>query len=80
MSHDTQNYGGEVHVVIGREHPASSMQNCALITAPYRAGSSETLGTLGVVGPMRIEYARIMAMVNYMARLIEHRLSQQPAS
>jgi len=29
---------------------------------------------------MRIEYARIMAMVNYMARLIEHRLSQQTAS
>ena len=80
VAHDSQNYGGEVHVVIGREHPASSMQNCALITAPYRAGSSETLGTLGVVGPMRIEYARIMAMVNYMARLIEHRLSQQTAS
>ena len=80
VTHDSQNYGGDVHVIIGREHPASSMQNCALITAPYRAGSNETVGTLGVVGPMRIEYARIMAMVNYMARLIEHRLSQQSAS
>lgn len=69
----------DVHVVIGREHPASSMRNCALITAPYRVGSNDNAGTLGVVGPMRIEYARIMAMVNYMARLIEHRLGEQAA-
>jgi heat-inducible transcriptional repressor len=79
VSHDAQNFPGDVHVVIGREHPASSMQNCALITAPYRAGSDQSVGTLGVVGPMRIEYARIMAMVNYMARLIEHRLGEQAA-
>jgi heat-inducible transcriptional repressor len=68
---------GDVHVVIGREHPTSSMQNCTLITAPYRIGSNESHGTLGVVGPMRIEYSRIMAMVNYMARLIERRLSEE---
>jgi heat-inducible transcriptional repressor len=68
---------GDVHVMIGREHPTSSMQNCTLITAPYRIGSNESYGTLGVVGPMRIEYSRIMAMVNYMARLIERRLSEE---
>ena len=68
---------GDVHVVIGREHPTSSFQNCALITAPYRFGSNEHLGTVGVVGPMRIEYSRIMAMVNYMARLIERRLNEE---
>ena len=79
ISHDSS-YFGDVHVVIGREHPASSLQDCALITAPYRAGSNEQVGTLSVVGPMRIEYARIMAMVNYMARLIEHRLSGAIAS
>lgn len=68
---------GEVHVVIGREHATSSMRNCTLITTSYRAGSNENLGALGVVGPMRIEYSRIMAMVNYMARLIERRLSDE---
>jgi heat-inducible transcriptional repressor len=66
----------DVHVIIGREHPATSLRNCTLITAPYRLGSSETAGTIGVVGPMRIEYSRVMAMVNYMARLIERRLSE----
>lgn len=78
--HDAHQYPGDVHVVIGREHPASSMRNCALITAPYRVGHNGGVGTLGVVGPMRIEYARIMAMVNYMARLIEHRLGEQTTS
>jgi heat-inducible transcriptional repressor len=67
----------DIHVLIGREHPTSSMRHCALITAPYRLGSSEATGTLGVVGPMRIEYSRVMAMVNYMARLIEQRLSEE---
>jgi heat-inducible transcriptional repressor len=80
IAHDAAANIGDVRVVIGREHPASSMRNCALITAPYRVASNDRVGTLGVVGPMRIEYARIMAMVNYMARLIEQRLSEHTAS
>jgi heat-inducible transcriptional repressor len=67
---------GDVRVIIGREHAAPSMQNCALITAPYWLGN-ETTGTLGVVGPMRIEYARMMAVVNYMARHIEQLLREE---
>jgi len=70
---------GNVHIVIGREHLAPSMQNCALITAPYRVPDDEGCGTIGVVGPMRIEYSRMMAMVNYMARLIERRLTEEAA-
>ena len=68
---------GNVHIVIGREHLAPSMQNCALITTPYRIRDDEGVGTIGVVGPMRIEYSRMMAMVNYMARLIERRLTDE---
>ena len=71
---------GNVHIVIGREHLVPSMQNCALITAPYRIRDDEGIGTIGVVGPMRIEYSRMMAMVNYMARLIERRLTEEAAS
>jgi heat-inducible transcriptional repressor len=77
VSRDQYSTVSDVHVVIGREHPISSMRNCTLITAPYRLGSNEHLGTLGVMGPMRIEYSRIMAMVNYMARLIERRLDEE---
>jgi len=68
---------GDVHVVIGREHTAPSLQACALITAPYRLAEGQATGTLGVVGPMRIEYARTMAVVNYIARLIERTLREE---
>lgn len=78
VSRDQSTLSGSVNVLIGREHPTSSMRNCALITAPYHIGFNENLGTIGVVGPMRIEYSRIMAMVNYMARLIERRFGEEP--
>jgi heat-inducible transcriptional repressor len=67
-----------VQVVIGHEHTVASMQNCALITAPYHVGGSEAIGTLSVIGPMRIEYARMIAVVSYVARLIEHTLCEEP--
>jgi heat-inducible transcriptional repressor len=67
----------DVHVVIGREHSAPSLQSCALITAPYRLGEGFIGGTVGVVGPMRIEYARTIAAVNYIARLVERMLREE---
>ena len=61
---------GEVKVLIGRENLASSMQHCAVITTSYRLGA-DVRGTVGVVGPTRIEYGRMMAVVNYLGRFIE---------
>ncbi len=69
----------QVHVHIGRELAAPSMRACALITAPYRVGAGGGAGTLGVVGPMRIEYARVMAVVNYVARRMESVLREDAA-
>lgn len=68
---------GDVHVVIGREHSAPSLRSCAVITAPYRLGEGPAMGTIGVVGPMRIEYARTMAIVNYLAHLVEGMLREE---
>jgi heat-inducible transcriptional repressor len=67
---------GDVKVVIGRENLASSMSRCTVITSPYRVGAGVS-GTLGVVGPMRIEYGRMMAVVNYLARFIERALLRE---
>ena len=64
---------GVVQVLIGRENPASSMQHCSVITTSYRVGSG-VCGTLGVVGPTRIEYGRMMAVVNYLGRFMERAL------
>ena len=67
----------DVHVVIGREHSAPQFQSCALITAPYRLGEGFLAGSVGVVGPMRIEYARTIAAVNYIARVVERVLREE---
>ncbi|PYS27295.1 MAG: hypothetical protein DMF75_20630 [Acidobacteria bacterium] len=64
---------GNVKVVIGRENVASSMKGCAVITTSYEVGG-DVFGAIGVVGPMRIEYGRMMAVVNYLARFIERAL------
>ena len=63
-----------VRVLIGQENVTSSLKNCAVITASYDLGS-DVSGTIGVVGPTRIEYGRMMAVVNYLARFIERAIS-----
>src|ERR1051326_1022527 len=68
---------GDGHVVVAREHSAPQLQSCALITAPYRRGEGFVAGTVGVVGPMRLEYARTIAAVNYVARLVERMLREE---
>lgn len=67
---------GPVHVSIGSENIRPFMQNCAVITTPYRFNpqDAQALGTLGLVGPVRMEYARMMALVEYTARLLEQLL------
>lgn len=62
---------GNVQIVIGSENIAPTLQNCSLITAPYRVGSGATAGTLSVLGPTRIEYARMISIVSYVARMLE---------
>ena len=64
-----------VQVVIGRENRSPSLQNCTLISAPYRVGGSSAIGTLSVLGPTRIEYARMISIVSYVARTLERMMS-----
>ena len=67
---------GKVQVIIGSENTDASLQNCTLITAPYRYGERETLGTLSVLGPTRIEYARMISIVSYVAKILEKTMTE----
>ncbi|HMP65262.1 MAG TPA: heat-inducible transcriptional repressor HrcA [Pyrinomonadaceae bacterium] len=67
---------GDVQVVIGSENRTPSLQNCTLISAPYRVGDSSAVGTLTVLGPTRIEYARMISVVSYVAGLLEKMMSR----
>lgn len=69
---------GDVQVVIGTENRTPSLQNCTLISAPYRVGNPDTsraVGTLSVLGPKRIEYSRMISIVSYVARTLEKMMS-----
>ncbi len=66
---------GDVQVVIGTENRTPSLQNCTLISAPYRIAGGTAVGTLSVLGPTRIEYARMISIVSYVARTLEKMMS-----
>ncbi len=66
----SQRPGEGVSVTIGRENVHGEMQQYSLLTTRYRVGGVE--GTLGVIGPTRMRYARLCAVVDYMARLLEY--------
>jgi heat-inducible transcriptional repressor len=64
-----------VQVVIGSEIPYQEMQETSLVAASYRF-HDRVLGVLGVVGPRRMPYAKIVPLVEYTARLVSRRLTR----
>ena len=60
----------DLNVTIGAEHPSTGEWEASLITAPFRSG--DTIGTIGVVGPTRMDYLSAMASV----RAVADRLSE----
>lgn len=64
-----------VQVVIGSEMPYPDMQETSLVAACYKY-RDRVLGVLGVVGPRRMPYAKIVPLVDYTARLISRRLTR----
>jgi heat-inducible transcriptional repressor len=64
-----------VRVVIGLDQTLPSMQNFVLIGAPARAGK-DMVGSLAVIGPMRMDYQHTMTVVSYIARLFDKILNE----
>ena len=63
-----------VRILIGRENSEGRMHNCTLVVAPLHYRDC-TVGALGVVGPMRMEYDRAISTVDYIAHLCSRLLS-----
>ena len=66
--------GMEITIRIGRENEIEALQNCSLVTATYRVGNNAS-GTLGVIGPTRMNYRRVVSMMEYMGEVISKMLS-----
>lgn len=67
---------GSVNVVIGSENRVSTMRDCSLIASSYSYGEYG-VGGIGLVGPMRMEYSRLISVVQYVAKLFEQILHDQ---
>lgn len=62
--------GNAVRVFIGSENPLFSLSGSSLIVAPYMNAERKVVGALGVIGPTRLNYARVIPVVDYTARVV----------
>ena len=64
-----------VRIFIGEESGYGILDDCSVVTAPYRV-DDDTIGVLGVIGPTRMAYDRVVPIVDVTARLLESALAQ----
>jgi len=62
--------GEGLRIFIGSENKLFSLSGSSTIVAPYRDGTGKIVGVLGVIGPTRLNYARVIPMVDYTARVV----------
>lgn len=67
---DLVNRAEGVQIFIGAENNLFGTAGCSMIVAPYRNGREDIVGAIGVIGPTRINYARIIPLVDYTAKVI----------
>lgn len=56
-----------IHVKIGKENNNIAMEDCSLITATYSMGA-EQLGTIAILGPTRMEYSRVIGLLQFLSK------------
>jgi len=59
-----------VRIFIGAETRLFSLSGSALIAAPYMSGKRKVLGAIGIIGPARLNYARVIPLVDYTAKAL----------
>ena len=64
-----------VRLFIGSENPLFSLSGSSVIVAPYRNRENQIIGAIGVIGPTRLNYARVIPIVDYTAQMVGRLLS-----
>ena len=72
---DAVQRGSGVQIFIGAENALFGNTDCAMIIAPYKDSDHKVIGAVGVIGPRRMNYARIIPMVDYTGEAITKMLS-----
>ena len=66
---------GPLRVIIGRETPFHELENSSLIVARYTIAGRRG-GVLGIIGPTRIDYAKLIPNVEYLTKLVGRLLGE----
>jgi heat-inducible transcriptional repressor len=64
----------EYKIQIGRENEIDSLKNCSLVTVTYKMGD-KNLGSIGVIGPTRMQYSKVLSILHYMGRSLSEILT-----
>ena len=75
MDKSSESKKEEVYISIGSEMIDKKLQEYSFVSKEYKFG--ETSGTLGIIGPKRMEYSRIVAIVDYLAKLLSEYLKSR---
>jgi heat-inducible transcriptional repressor len=68
--------GEGIHILIGSENGDPELKGLSLISSPYRY-QNEAVGTLGILGPTRMEYGRVVPLVEHIAKVVSNILSRE---
>ncbi|GJQ43449.1 MAG: heat-inducible transcription repressor HrcA [Ignavibacteriaceae bacterium] len=75
MDKSSESKKEEVYISIGSEHLEKKLQEYSFVSKEYKFG--ENSGTLGIIGPKRMEYSRIVAIVDYLAKVLSEHLKSR---
>ena len=67
---DLANSAEGVQIFIGADNPLFGNAGCSVVIAPFTDAQDKIVGAIGVVGPTRLNYARIIPLVDYTAKVI----------
>ena len=68
--------GEGVRIFIGSENKLFSHSGSSVVIAPYRDANQRVIGALGIIGPTRLNYSRVVPMVDYTAKIVSRFLEK----
>lgn len=68
--------GDGVQIFIGAQNELFGLAGCSMVVAPFQNASEQIVGAIGVIGPTRLNYARIIPMVDYTSKIVGRMLEQ----
>ena len=74
---DSAREAESTRIFIGAENRLFALSGSSVIAAPYRNREGRVVGVLGVIGPTRLNYARVVPMVDFTARSLERTLGKR---